>query len=74
MKKFEMMDPGSIALYLDMKFTRLNNGIFLTQKAYLLQILYEFDMMDCKLASMLMAEGLKLGTEDDSPGVDPKQF
>lgn len=56
LERFEMTDLRDVALYLGVQFIRTPNAIFLMQKSYCLQILKEFDMLECSPATVPMTE------------------
>ena len=57
MQRFDMIELGNVTYYLGVEFIRSDFGIFLSQKAYALQILSEFNMAACTPASVPMVEG-----------------
>nr|PNR45110.1 hypothetical protein PHYPA_014881 [Physcomitrium patens] len=49
-----MTDLRDVALYLGVQFIRTPNAIFLMQKSYCLQVLKEFDMLECSPATIIL--------------------
>jgi len=70
MSKFEMTNLGSVRYYLGVEFIRSTTYIFFSQKSYATQILKEFNMMTSTPTFVPMVDGLKFGTESDSPQVN----
>jgi reverse transcriptase-like protein len=47
-QEFEMKDLGMLKYFLENEVLRSNKGIFISQKKYVLDLLAETGMMDCK--------------------------
>nr|GEW58647.1 putative ribonuclease H-like domain-containing protein [Tanacetum cinerariifolium] len=57
--KFEMKDLGRLKYFLGIEVLRSKQGIFLYQKKYVLDLLAEIDMVDCKPADTPMTAHMK---------------
>ena len=61
-KEFEMKDLGALKYFLGIEVLRSGHGIFLRQKKYVLDLLAETGLLDCKPAEtpMIPNHGLKI--------------
>jgi Reverse transcriptase (RNA-dependent DNA polymerase) len=59
-KEFEIKNLGGLKYFLGIEVSRNNEGIFLSQRKYILDILAEVGMLDCKPADTPMVRNLKL--------------
>ena len=73
-KEFEMTDNRLMAYYLGIKVKQKEEGIFISQKSYVKEILKKFKMHDCKPISTPMKCGIKLSNYDKGKYVDPTFF
>jgi len=48
LKKFEMKDLGGLKYLLGIEILRYNKGIFISQRKYIMNLLAETRMVDCK--------------------------
>ena len=60
MIEFEMFDLDMMHYFLDIEIVQSTNGIFISQKKYVWEILDRFQMKDCNLISTLTEFNLKL--------------
>ena len=67
---FEMTNLGILHLFLGIKVIQINDGIFLSQPKYDLDVLKWFKMDDCKYFSTPYQLGVKLSKDCDSPQFD----
>jgi Reverse transcriptase (RNA-dependent DNA polymerase) len=58
-KEFEMKILGGLKYFLGIKISRNRKGIFLSQRKYVLDLLGETGMMDCKPVSIPMEQNVK---------------
>jgi hypothetical protein len=72
--QFDMTDLGPITRYLGVEFQRHPHGFFLSQRDYVLQMLSDFNMQDCRPEHIPMSPGLPLVTDMDSPYTDPHHY
>ena len=66
-----MKDIGPMHYFLGLEVWQRNDGIFLNQGKYTVEILKRFRMMDCKPMTTLMNSNLKLLHDDSSEAFDP---
>ena len=61
-QEVEMKDLGRLKYFLGIDVLRLNNGIFISQRMYVLDLLTETEMLDCKPVEtpMMMNHGLQV--------------
>ena len=57
---FEIKDLGALKYFLGMEFTRFNEGIFVNQRKYVLDLLCETGLLGCKQAKTPIEANLKL--------------
>eukprot|EP01018_Ginkgo_biloba_P027335 Gb_24906 [translate_table: standard] len=69
--EFEMTDLGLMHYFLGMEVRQLNDGIFVSQGKYAVDLLDKFKMTNCKSVSTPLSLGEKLIKDDDSSKVDP---
>jgi hypothetical protein len=53
--EFEMKNLGGLKYFLGIEVARSEQGIFLSQQKYILDLLYEVGMLDCKPADMSLS-------------------
>ncbi|KAI5328443.1 hypothetical protein L3X38_027840 [Prunus dulcis] len=63
--EFEIKDLGSLKYFLGVKVTRSKHGLFLSQRKYVMDLLANTRMLDCKLADTIIVENHKLGVYVD---------
>ena len=71
--KFEMKDMNELHYFLGMKVIWTPNGILLTQRHYILNILFKFDMAKCKPISTPLDCNLKFHEDSDNV-CEPTQY
>ena len=57
---FEIKDLGTLKYFLGMEFARSKEGIFVNQRKYVLNLLSETGLLNCKLAETPVEPNLKL--------------
>ena len=62
-KEFEMKDLGPLKYFLRIEVSRSSEGIFLSQRKYVLDLLQETGMSGCQPVNTPIEEGLKLCVE-----------
>ena len=65
--KFEMKDLGQLQYCLGIEVARSKHGVLLSQRKYVLDLLIETGMLDCKLVETPMEMKHKLGILQDQP-------
>ena len=73
-KEFEVKDLGNLRYFLGMEVARSKKGISVSQRKYVLDLLEETGMSDCKPAETPMDYTTKLGSIQDSPPVDKGRY
>ncbi|KAI5328449.1 hypothetical protein L3X38_027846 [Prunus dulcis] len=63
--EFEIKELGSLKYFLGVKVTRSKHGFFLSQRKYVMDLLANTGMIDCKLADTPIVENHKLGVYVD---------
>ncbi|XP_020267083.1 uncharacterized protein LOC109842648 [Asparagus officinalis] len=72
--EFEMMDNGLISYFLGIKVKQQQEGIFISQKNYMKEILEKFKMNECNPVNTPIAIGMKLSREGDRRFMDSTLF
>eukprot|EP00253_Pinus_taeda_P028924 PITA_28924 len=73
-EEFEMTDMGLLRYFLGIEIDQNENGIFISQEKYAIELLERFNMQDSKAAITPIAMGLKLSKEDSSKDFDPSLY
>ena len=73
-KEFEVKDLGNLRYFLGMEVARSKKGISVSQRKYVLDLLEETGMSDCKPAETPKDYTTKLGSIQDSPPVDKGRY
>ncbi|KAJ0589411.1 putative RNA-directed DNA polymerase [Helianthus annuus] len=72
--EFEMKDLGRLKYFLGIEVLRSKQGIFICQKKYVLDLLAEIGMVDCKPADTPMVANHKLCMEKDGELADKERY
>lgn len=73
-KQFEIKDLGCLKYFLGMEVARSKKGICINQRKYVLDLLKETGMADCKPTETPMDSSTKLGLLEGSPPVDKGRY
>lgn len=73
-QEFEMSDLGLLSHSLGMEFQFLSEGIVVTQRTYVREILMEFSLSDCRPQHTPMAEKAQLQPDMAAPPADPALY
>jgi hypothetical protein len=63
--EFEMKNLGGLKYFLGIEVARSNQGIFLSQRKYVLDVLIEVGMLDCKPVDTPIVQNHRLGEYPD---------
>ncbi|XP_022018834.1 uncharacterized mitochondrial protein AtMg00810-like [Helianthus annuus] len=72
--KFEMKDLGNLKYFLGIEVLRSKQGIFICQKKYVLDLLVETGLIDCKPADTPMAVNHNLHMEPNGELADKERY
>jgi hypothetical protein len=64
--EFEMSLLGELSFFLGLQICQSNQGIFISQTKYIIEMLKRFEMEYCKPINNLMQTSCKLSKYDDS--------
>ena len=73
-KEFEMKDLGSLKYFLGIEVLRSKQGIFINQRKYVLDILAEIGMIDCKPADTPMVQNHGLQIREGAKRADRGRY
>ena len=73
-KEFEMKNLGGLKYFLGIEVARSKHGIFLSQRKYILDILVETGMLECKPADTPIAQNKKPSIHDHQIPTDKEQY
>ncbi|KAJ0625451.1 putative RNA-directed DNA polymerase [Helianthus annuus] len=73
-REFEMKDLGRLKYFLGIEVLRSKRGIFICQKKYILDMLAETGMIDCKPADTPMMVNHKLQMEEGAKLVEKERY
>ena len=65
MKEFEMTDLGKMHYFLGLEVVQFDDGIFVSRKKYVREILDRFKMKDCNSTFTPIEFGLKLHNDEE---------
>ena len=71
---FRMKDLGKLKYFLGIEVARSEEGIFLSQRKYILDIVAETGLLGCKPASTPMEQNHQLAADDGPLFADPSQY
>ncbi|KAF5957541.1 hypothetical protein HYC85_004766 [Camellia sinensis] len=69
-KEFEIKDLGSLKYFLGIEVARSKDGIFISQRKYVLDLLKETGMLGCKACATPLEPNQKLGDDEGGEVVD----
>ncbi|RVW26239.1 Retrovirus-related Pol polyprotein from transposon TNT 1-94 [Vitis vinifera] len=73
-KKFEMSDLGLLHFFLGLEVKQVEDGVFVSQRKYAVDLLKKFNMLNCKVVATLMNSNEKLQAEDGTERADARRF
>lgn len=72
--QFEMKDLGKLKYFLGMEVAYSKQGIFISQKKYVLDLLKETGKLGCKPTRVPIEQNHRIGSDEESPRVDKAQY
>jgi hypothetical protein len=72
--EFEISLLGELSFFLGLQIHQSNQGIFISQTKYIIEMLKRFGMEDCKPVITPMQTSCKLSKDDDSKSTDQRQY
>ena len=69
--KFEMTDMKELHYFLDIEVIRTLYGIMISQRHYILNLLYKFEMAEFKSVATRLDRNLKLDTDSGTTTCEP---
>ncbi|KAJ0568794.1 putative RNA-directed DNA polymerase [Helianthus annuus] len=72
--KFSIKDLGPLKYFLGIEVTRTREGLILSQRKYILDILEDSGMMGCKPSAFPMEQNTKLAKNDEEVRADANQY
>lgn len=73
-KKLSIKDLGVLKYFLGIEVTRTKTGIVLSQRKYVLDILKETKMEECRPSRFPMEQNCNLRPNDTDPNADPTRY
>ncbi|XP_030460809.2 uncharacterized mitochondrial protein AtMg00810-like [Syzygium oleosum] len=73
-EEFEMKNLGGLKYFLGIEVARSKEGIFLSQRKYVLDLLAEVGMLDCKPADTPIVQNHKLGKYPDQVPTNKERY
>lgn len=73
-REFEIKDLGPLKYFLGMEFARSKKGIFISQKKYILDLLREIGLLECKGAKTPLEPNLKLQPTSPVEVIDKEKY
>jgi hypothetical protein len=72
--EFEMKNLGGLKYFLGIEVARSNQGIFLSQRKYILDLLSEVGLLECKPAETPIVQNHKLGEHPDQVPTNKERY
>ncbi|GJZ87017.1 putative RNA-directed DNA polymerase [Tanacetum coccineum] len=73
-KEFSVKDLGPLKYFLRIEVAKTGDGLVLSQRKYILDILKDSRKLGCKLSSFPIEQGLKLDKGENEPSIDASQY
>ena len=74
LKEFDMSDLGNMHFFLGIEVVQREDGIFICQRKYALEILTKFGMLESNEVSSPIIPGVKISKDKDGTPVDETYF
>jgi hypothetical protein len=72
--EFEMSLLGELSFFMRLHICQRNQGIFISQTKYIIEMIKRFGVEDCKPVITPMQTSCKLSKDDDSKSTDQRQY
>ena len=72
--EFEVKDLGLMKYFLGMEVARSQEGLFISQRKYTMDLLKDTGMMDCRPTGTPLDKGWKSREEDDNVPMDKERY
>lgn len=72
--EFDIKDLGSLSYFLGLEVTSLSSGLHISQTKYVVDMLKQSNMLNCKPCSTPMAAKVQLSTHDGTLLSNPSEF
>ena len=72
--EFKMKNLGGLKYFLGIEIARFKQGIFLSQRKYILDILSEVGLLDCKPADIPIVQNHRLGEYPNQVPTDKGRY
>ena len=72
--RFEMKDLNELHYFLGIEVIRTPVGILISQRHYVLNLLYKFGLTDCKPVSTPLDRNLKIDADSGTAVCDPRKY
>jgi len=72
--EFEMSDMGTLSYFLGLEFVQTDQGLFMHQRKYILEILKKFHMLNCNASETPAEANTKLDNCKNEPAVDATMY
>ena len=72
--EFEISLLGGLSLFLGLHVCQRNQGIFISQTKYIIEMLKKFEVENCKPVTTPMQTSCKLIKDDDSKSTDQQKY
>ena len=72
--QFEMKDLGKLKYFLWIEVAYSRQGIFISQRKYILDLLKETGKLGCKTTGMPIEKNHRIGNDEENPKVEKTQY
>ncbi|XP_057720233.1 uncharacterized mitochondrial protein AtMg00810-like [Arachis stenosperma] len=69
-----MKDLGKLKYFLGIEVAYSRQGIFISQRKYILDLLKEIGKLDCKITRVPIEQNHRIGNDEESPKVEKTQY
>jgi len=72
--QFEMKDLGKLKYFLGIEVAYSRQGIFISQRKYILDLLKEIGKLGCKNTGVPIEQNHRIGNDEENPKVEKAQY